>query len=258
MGRDPNILVPEVLSDKLFWSKFFRPFKIPESGNKLLTSSFIPAEVRSDITCPEIVWHSTTPRVPRGNEIEPGVYYLKATHGSDMFDRVRYPLSDAEAETLDGKAATYLKHRFGILTGEWWYNAFQPEIMLEKSVTVEPLSIAWCFFVFHGEVAMIAPYQKRPDGPRKVYLRPDFEPVGEGSSEVRLKYAEPSPATKEAMLSAARVIGRPFGFVRVDFLIGPGERVYLNELTFSPGNGLTPRSRELDQKLGAMWNLAGL
>ena len=73
-GRWPNILDPQSFSDKIFWSKFFRPMKVPETGNKLKTDAFIPDEVRPIISCPEIVWHSRTPKVPRAGEVEPGDY----------------------------------------------------------------------------------------------------------------------------------------------------------------------------------------
>jgi hypothetical protein len=39
----------------------------------------------------------------------------------------------------------------------------------------------------------------------------------------------------------------------VDFLLGDDERVYLSEMTFSPGNATTPLPRELDVQLGALW-----
>src|SRR5213596_194630 len=35
-GRYPDIVAPEMLSDKIFASKFLRPLKVPQSGNKLL------------------------------------------------------------------------------------------------------------------------------------------------------------------------------------------------------------------------------
>src|SRR5436309_2233018 len=64
-GRFPDLIQPRRLSDKIFWSKFFRPLKVPETGNKLLTSSFIPEEAKKLVRCPEIVWHSPAPPIPR-------------------------------------------------------------------------------------------------------------------------------------------------------------------------------------------------
>src|SRR5690242_20689891 len=41
-GYFPNLMSPRGFNEKIVWSKFFIPFKIPESGNKLLTATFIP------------------------------------------------------------------------------------------------------------------------------------------------------------------------------------------------------------------------
>src|SRR6476646_7223661 len=71
-GRLPNLLGSQLLSDKILTSKYFRPFKVPETGNKLLTSAFIPASARKLVACPQIVWHSRTARIPRSGEVEPG------------------------------------------------------------------------------------------------------------------------------------------------------------------------------------------
>ena len=57
------------------------------------------------------------------------------------------------------------------------------------------------------------------------------------------------------MLEAARAIGRPLGFVRVDFLLDDDQKPYLNEITFSPGAGLGRLPAGLDQELGRKWDL---
>ena len=60
-GVYPNVVRPVVFSEKLFKSIFFAEMKVPESGNKLLTSSFIPADLKSSLGVPKIVWHSPSP-----------------------------------------------------------------------------------------------------------------------------------------------------------------------------------------------------
>ena len=44
-GKYPDLVDPTDFSEKLFYRKFFGKFEIPESGNKLLTYSFIPESV---------------------------------------------------------------------------------------------------------------------------------------------------------------------------------------------------------------------
>ena len=127
-GVYPNLVRPQGFSEKVFWFKFFGEVKVPESGNKLLTGHFIPAHMRHLISCPQIVWHAMQPTLPKNHELPAGSYYLKASHGSNMFKKIQYPLADQERIVLESVCQQWLTYPFGIETGEWWYNSFDKEI----------------------------------------------------------------------------------------------------------------------------------
>ena len=195
-----------------------------------------------------------TARVPRGNKVEPGTYYLKTSHGADMYRRVTYPISDAEAEALDQEFAVHLQNPYGLNLGEWWYNAFRPELLLEKAVGTAKHTTSWNYYVIGGEIALLVIYQKigKPTEYRKSYLTPEFEPLAEETPEPA-QFAMPSKRARDRMKKAALAIGGKLGFVRVDFLLDDDERPYLGEVTFTPGSGTTKLSSKLDARLGAMW-----
>jgi len=254
-GRFPNLIQPQRYTDKIFWSKFFRQMKVPETGNKLLTASFIPDDLRESIQVPEIVWHSTRARVPRGDEVEPGTYYLKANLGSDRYARVTYPITDAEADALDSEFEAHLTRDYNWWRGEWWYHVFQRELLLERAIGAAEHSTSWNFLVIGGEIARIAVYQKLEGGTvRKTHLTPQFEPLP-GDEASQAIYRLPSAQALERMCIAARGIGGPLRFVRVDFLLDEEERPYLGEVTFTPGNAVARLPEEMDMELGAVWNL---
>jgi hypothetical protein len=255
-GRWPEIIDPQLLTDKIFWSMFFRPLKVPETGNKLRTGSFIPNGARAIVEPPPIIWHSKIPRVPRGGEIEPGTYYLKTSHGADMYRRVTYPISNAEAEALDREFERHLSTKYGLQNGEWWYSTFEPQILLERAIGSVKFSVSWNFLVIRGEVVRVTAYQKV--GFRRYFrssLSPDFTPITPPGAEGAAQYIMPSKSAQDAVLSAARAIGGPLRFARVDFLLDDDERVYLGEVTFVPGAALTSLPNDLDEELGAMWDL---
>jgi hypothetical protein len=253
-GRMPNIVDPRAMTDKIFWSKFFRPMKVPETGNKLKTGYFIPDRLHGTIACPAIVWHSPVAKVPRGETIAPGTYYLKASHGSNMFRRVTYPLSNAEADALDAQFGAYLVKKYEFDSGEWWYSSFRPELLLERSVGSRAETSSWNYYVIGGRVALIVVYQKTAEGARQAYLDPEFKPFGALGTGSAL-FDAPSDAAKAKMLRAAQAIGSRLGFVRIDFLLDDDERPYLGEVTFTPGNALNRWPPEFDLHLGAMWDL---
>jgi len=252
-GRYPDIVAPEMLSDKIFASKFLRPLKVPQSGNKLLTSSFIPQAARELTSCAPIIWHSPVAKVPRGDAIEPGVYYLKTSHGCDMYRRIAYPLNDEQADALDEEFGRYLKRRYGVASGNWWHNVFKPELMVEKAIGSKEFTTSLNYLVIGGEIVRLVAFQKLADGYRKTNFDPDWTAEADQDTQPA-QFRMPSDAAKERMAEAARLIGAKLGYVRVDFLLDDDERPFLGEVTFTPGNGLNPMSPELEEKLGKMWD----
>lgn len=255
-GRFPNILAPQRYTDKIFWSKFFRQLKVPETGNKLMTASFIPDAAKGLVRTPIIAWHSKEPRVPRGGEVEPGTYYLKVNFGSDRYRRVKYPITDAEADSLDAEFAAHLANDYNWWRGEWWYNIFPRELLLERAIGSADETTSWNFLVIAGEIARASAYQKLADGDvRKTHMSPDFEPLPAHDDSKPAVVELPSLEARERMTAAARAIGRPLRFVRVDFLLDEDEQPYLGEVTFTPGHGAIPMRNEMDLHLGALWDL---
>jgi hypothetical protein len=254
-GVYPNLTNPVKLTEKIFWAKLFRPMKVPESGNKLRLADLISDEARSLVEIPEVVWRSTEARLPVSTAIDPGTYYLKTNHGSDMFRRIEWPPDDADRRSLEEEFTSHLANDFGYRSGEWWYLRFRREIFLERSVTKDPNSIAWYCYTFGERVARIVAYRKTPQRPQSFWLNPDFTPVERQSvRNSRTQFDLPSAAVRSRMVEAARAIGRRYSFVRVDFLLGEDERLYLSELTFSPGNGRMRWPSDMDLQFGAMWN----
>jgi hypothetical protein len=257
-GRFPDIIEPVRYTDKIYWSKFFRPLKIPETGNKLMTASFIPDEAKDLVQCPRIVWHSSEARVPRGKEIEPGAYFLKVNFGSDRFRRVTSPLTDAEADALDAEFAAHLDNDYNWWRGEWWYNIFPRELLLEQAIGSGEETTSWNFLVIGGEIARATVYQKLADGSaRKAHLSPDFKPLPAFDDSEPAEFELPSSETLERLAAAAKAIGTPLRFVRVDFLLDDDETIYLGEVTFTPGHGTLPMRDDMDLELGALWDLSG-
>ena len=254
-GVYPNLLKPKYFDEKLLKSKFFTELKVPESGNKLLTSSFIPADLKTSISVAKIVWHSPTAKLPRNNEIRPGYYFLKASHGCGMFKRIRYPLREDEFICLEKICEKWLENKFGLTTGEWWYNTFEKEILIEEQVGTEKESISWYFYAFNGVIRHITAHKKTEGGDELTWFDENFEVLAYQDPEFyRIKNVCLAQDTKEKMKHYASLIGRQFKFVRVDLLVGGDQEIYLGELTFCPTNGLNSFPNERQRYLGSMWS----
>lgn len=254
-GRYPNLLEPTTFNEKIIWSKFFGHKKIPESGNKLSTGSFLPDSVKADVLVPEVVWRSYRARIPV-EDIAPGSYYLKVSHGSGMVRRVDFPMGADELTELQILFSRFLLTDYGRRDGEWWYSTFRREVFLEKSVSSDEYPIAWCFHVFAGKVKLVIPYQKAKGGHRASWLDERCHLLEEQNPAIEpVELPDVPQEILDRMSAAAALIGNPFPYVRVDFLIGDNGSIYLSELTHSPGNGLAGWPDHMDRWLGRDWDL---
>ena len=258
-GVYPDLVNPQGFNEKMQWSKFFAEMKVPESGNKLLVSRFIPEDLNDKISPPTIVWHAALAKLPPNEHIKPGYYYLKSNHGSGMFKRICYPLSTEQFNSLESLCAQWLHSPYGVEYGEWWYNVFTREILLEQAVTDPNGSISYNFHVFKGEVAYISLFIKpEPGEENKVFydtrLDSDFNllPFQNGGC-LRLALPPLADQTKTNMKLYAAGIGRQLSYARVDFLLDENENIYLGEVTFSPSCGFENRPIEFDQYIGNKW-----
>jgi hypothetical protein len=176
-----------------------------------------------------------------------------------MFKKIRYPLQDDQRAVLENLCASWLKP-FGLADGEWWYNTFTPEIIIERQVGLGDTSITWNVYTFGEKVGFVSGYRKLApiSSPldETTWVDEDFNPLPfQNPNKKRLTEIGISRQTQERMISFAKAIGRQFKFVRVDFLVDHEENVFLGEMTFNPMNGLnTSRPRDFDVWLGDLWD----
>jgi TupA-like ATPgrasp len=254
-GVYPNLLKPTYFDEKLFKSKFFTEIKVPEGGNKLLTSRFIPEDLETSINVAKVIWHSPLPKLPSNNEITPGDYFLKANHGSNMFRKIRYPLREDEFICLEKTCEKWLGNRFGLAHGEWWYNTFQREILIEEPVGTENNPISWQFYTFDGVIAHIMAHRRDDDASELSLFDENFEILASPKAPRPVKDICLTQDTKNQLRRYASLIGSQFRFVRVDFLVDDNQKVYLGELTFCPLNATNKfLNGELQSYLGSLWS----
>ncbi len=243
----PDLIDPQGFNARIVRRKFFEPLKVPESGNKLRTKDFLPAGLEG-VRCAHMLWHARQAILPPNDAIAPGVYFLKANHGSSMNVEVRYPLDAATRAALERRAADWLRHPFGIQWGEWWYNAFPRQILLEEHLGADRLSFN--FFCFRGRVALIDFFDKKTS--ELISLRPDLSLVGHEFP--RRSVADICTRDDIARMAAiASAISQSQDFVRVDLFLKDDGEIILGEISFSPGNAISQRPDPLDDELGRAW-----
>ena len=251
-GAFPDLVEANGYNEKILRFKFFGELKVPEAGDKLATARFIPEAWRGRISCPAVVWHSPAPKLPDNERIAPGVYYLKSNHGSGMFRKIRYPLTEAERAELQALCRDWLGRDYGLTDGEWWYAAFPRRILLEHDVCGEAPPVSWNIHVLDGRIGLVELFDKNTQPLQVTWLDARLQPLEAQMEAVERIAAPRMPADPDSMLAAALAIAAPFPFARVDFFIGADGAAYLGEVTFSPSNAMSRRPEDIERRLGEM------
>jgi len=254
-GIYPDIVNPKGFNQKIFYRKFFEPILVEKIGNKLNTSFFIPDKLQAVLSCPKVLWRSANNALPENDALPAGYYYLKANHGSNFYRSIQYPLAAQDRLALELECKRWLNSSYGLNTGEWWYNVFKKEIFIEQDVSPNMESISFNFFVAAGNVVYVGMHLKQTN--EELYLDSELNPIHD--APVKNKFLNIVQSFKQETIDNlkfyAAEIGAQFSFVRVDFFVDAEEKIYLAELTMSPGNGLSQRPMDFDVRLGALWVL---
>lgn len=248
----PSLINPKTFSEKLLWSKFFREFKIPESGNKLLTHKFIPKSLNKSICKPPIVWHSNNPVLPGNNEIEPGFYYLKSNHGTGMNKQITFPLTEEDKLKLESLASSWLKCNYGLSDGEWFYSCFDKEILIERDISPGESSISWNYYVFNGKTLLLSIVQKMNKGSKYICYDENFVPIEIPASQPPANFSLNHQKALSLSHFAQAIAGQS-SLVRVDFMHDKFDNIFLGEITWTPMNGKSMLPFKQELILGEAW-----
>ncbi len=253
-GRYPDLVHPQRYLDKIVWRKFFGEIPAPAAGNKLLTYRFVPEglEGLEGLKTVPILWHSPEPALPSNDAFAAGWYYLKASHGSNMFRSVQYPLAAEDRAELEALCARWLETPFGRRDGQWWYAAFPPEVLLEPSLYPGGSAVTWCYLILDGKIAYISLVRKVNGEEQITRLDTNYQLLDEQSDRWSLITDYDDFGMKDQLQVMALTLAKPFPLVRIDLYVTPDRQIYLGEVTFSPTNATLKLSEGMDRRLGAM------
>ncbi len=254
-GEFPNILDPKFLGEKLVYSKYFRQFKVPQSGNKLKTPYFIPSELMTTFRTADVLWKSNTPSLPPAGFLEHGEYYFKSNTGSGRYLLLKFPLNYAQTELAKSKATEWLHSTYGLAIGEWWYNTFESAILIEEKINTHWSSVSINVFCVRGVVKAYLLHQKDP-GDQKWLFNSDWTQINfrdEISEKMPSEYL-PDDESKNKIVRYSLLIGKNISFARFDYLVSSDLELFLLEVTFSPNGGYSSLPMDLQYEIGEMWD----
>lgn len=252
LGRELNLEQPTTFSEKLcrrsLQLEADSDDRLSPYADKLAVRDYIRRQVGERYVVP-VLWQGTDPKaIPFDTLPFPSV--LKANHGSTQVVVLR---EDTDRVATIKKARSWLRHSYYWWAREYQYLAIPRRLFVEEFIddghTDGPRD--YKIFCFHGTPALI-----QVDNTLKninPFFDVDWQRVDLSYRMTMRAIDIPRPDNLAEMLRVAAALSAPFSFVRVDLYNAHG-RIYVGELTFTPGGGfLKFNSTEWEERLGQLW-----
>lgn len=168
----------------------------------------------------------------------PNQFVIKATHAC-AFNYICKDKNKLDVKELEKKCRRWLKTDYGKKTVELHYSKIKPQLIIEHYIGTETsLPTEYKFNVFNGTPRYLYVVTGRGQDIRYNNLDMNFEPFdgAQFNHWTNTDYPLQKPAQFEKMAQIAAILGKDFPFVRVDLYL-VGDKIYFNELTFTPAKG---------------------
>ena len=262
MGPELNLNDPKSFTEKLQWIKlYYHHPDMQRCVDKFLFKNYVSEKIGAGYTAPVIkVWNR--PEEVDLLSIKERKYVLKSTLQSDGIFII--PVLDAnkiDVNTIENEIKTKWFNTRNLLTNSYCsaYYGAKPRVIVEQFIEeFNGAANDYKIFCFHGDPAFFYVAEDHFKNGENSLVYPitfydlDWKPMDIQYGKHTTNPNIPEPKHKNEMIELAKKLSEPFPFVRVDFF-DTKEKIYVAELTFYPGGGITPYHPEsFNQKMGEM------
>lgn len=239
LGIGYNIDNPVTIQDKLNWLKIYdsTPLKT-RCADKIQLHDYCKEKLGVDLCIPIIKVYDKVDDI-NWDEL-PNQFVIKCNHGSGMNiiveNKSKLNISEAEEELNKYMADDFAFHN----AYEMHYHDIPHKVFVEEYMNDgHDDLIDYKFSCFNGEPKILQVMSERFHGKLRFnYYDMNFKPLYYSRNDHPANYniIDKKPDTFDIMTICAKVLSEDFKYVRVDFYEING-KVYLGELTFTPGAG---------------------
>lgn len=249
-GHFADLKEPRSFSEKLSWLKLNRYAHDPlvkQCADKLRVRDYVAQQGLNELLIPLLgTWK-------RAADIDfnalPEQFALKWNFGCgfNLLCRDKGALDvSAAVRQLEkwGRDAFWMEH------AELQYRGVDKRLLCERYLdsTPEKPLLDYKFYCFHGEPLAVLVIARPEDGEKAaVFMSPAWELISDIPARYRHTLTPERPVSLERMLDAARILSKPFPFVRVDLYEHEGRPLF-GEMTFTPAAGIFPSETAIDGK----------
>jgi hypothetical protein len=251
----PNLDNPTKFNDKLQWLKLYwnNPLVarsadkyemynyVREFGDPIVLNNLLAVYNNVD----EIDW-----------DLLPNKFALKCTHGCG-YNIVTKDKSELDKNQVCKQLNEWMNEKFGKRSLEFHYDEIQPKIILEKYIENKAglLPIDYKVYCFNGEPKLVLVCSEREKGLKLDFFDLEWNRLNIGYKKDESNNVVSKPSCFDDMVKHARLLSKPFPFVRVDFYDKDGVAI-LGELTFTPAANMANYYNDYGQHyLGSLLTL---
>ena len=254
-GYKLNLKHPVTYNEKLNWMKLnYRSKLMPICADKYEVRKYLE-QCNCSYLLNDLLWQGFDAKDIPFDDL-PNQFVMKVTHGSS-FNIICKNKNELSREEAVKRLNAWLKAKFILCYGEWFYGRVRPRIIIEKYLSGnngEPPA-DYKVFCFHGRPAyIIVDTDRFTLHKRNVY---DLEWNFKDGYNLDFPNDKPMkrPTCLEQLLIEAEKLSEPFPHARIDFYIVEN-RIIFSEITFTNGAGfdkISPNS--FDVEMGNLLDL---
>lgn len=256
-GHRLDLEKPKTFNEKINWLKLnYRNALMPICADKYTVRQYVKDCGYEDILN-DLLWEGFDPEEIPFAEL-PNQFVIKVTHGSgqNIFCKSKDELDVTKTKKQLRK---WLKEKYLLSYGEWFYGVQRPRIIIEKFLLNENNEIPKdyklsCFNNINGkhDVGFIAiDLDRFGDQQRNIYSRDwDFMPDVNLTQPNNPSIITKKPRQYGKMIEIAKNLSKPFPHARIDLYV-IYNKIYFGEITFTAAAGfgnITPR--KFHEKIG--------
>lgn len=236
-GVNINLISPQTIQDKLAWLNIYEtnPLKV-RCADKVLVHDYVKEVLGEDICIPILKVYDNTKQI-NWDEL-PNRFVLKCNHGSGM-NMIITDKSNLDKGAAISKLNKWMADDFSMRNGfEAHYHDIQRKVFAEQYMNDGHKDlIDYKFLCFNGEPTYVQVIGGRNEKSRHLNyydMNFNFADISRIDFPNNKNIHDEKPKNFQVMKEYAKKLACNFNFVRVDFYEIDG-RVYLGELTFTPG-----------------------
>lgn len=254
VGKELNLENPKTLTEKIQWLKVYdSSFLKTYCADKILLHDYCESKLGKDICIPIISTYDKPEQI-EWNKL-PNKFVIKCNHGSG-YNIIVEDKTKLNKTEVNSKLNKWLNENYALFGAELHYYNIKRKILIEEyKESIDNDLVDYKFWCFNGEPKYFSIGAGHGHGSLNYYdfnmklypyQRLDYH------CDRNIKWNKPSRF--DEMMDIAKILSKDFKFVRVDFY-EINKKVFLGELTFTPGDGYFKFEGNGDLSVGEMLDL---